>query len=303
MIKTKEYKTVQVIANVTCILFTLCALLPFILLIVGSFTDNSWAVSNGFTFFPNEWSTKAYEYIVDKWGVIGKAYLMTILVTFLGTAISLMISTTFAYSISKQDIPGMRMISFLLIFTMLFNGGLVSTYYSYIKLYHIKNTIWALIVPNLLMNAFNVILIRNYYLNSIPISLEEAARIDGAHEFGIFSKIIIPLSKPIVATVGLMTALAYWNDWLNGMYYLSERGGSQYYTIQIVLNNINDDVRALAQTLTSGSAGGMSVSIADLPTTTMRMAIAVIGILPILILYPFFQRYFVKGITLGGVKE
>lgn len=115
----------------------------------------------------------------------------------------------------------------LLIFTMLFNGGLVSTYYSYINFFHIKNTLAALIVPNLLMNAFNVILIRNYFLNSIPASLQEAARIDGASEFKIFVSIVLPLSKPIIATVGLMTALAYWNDWMNGLYYLTEQGGSQ----------------------------------------------------------------------------
>jgi len=158
----------------------------------------------------------------------------------------------------------------------------------------------ALIFPNLLMNAFNVILIRNYFTTSIPPSLEEAARIDGANEFTILAKIIIPLSKPIVATVGLMTVLAYWNDWLNGLYFLSNRGGSKYYTIQSILNNINDDIKALIQSATSSN---MSTQAATLPSTTIRMAIAVIGILPILVMYPFFQRYFVKGITLGGVKE
>lgn len=303
MLKTKEYKITQAVAHIVCLFFTLCALLPFILLVVGSFTDNSWAVTNGFTFFPTKWSINAYQYIVEKWAVIGRAYMMTLAVTGIGTFISLLISTMFAYGISKSHIPGMKLVSFLLIFTMLFNGGLVSTYYCYIKLYHIKNTFAALVVPGLLMNAFNVILIRNYFINSIPISLEEAARIDGANEFLIFSRIIMPLSKPIIATVGLMAALAYWNDWQNGLYYLSDIGGSQFYTIQIVLNNINDDVRALVQTMTSGSMGGMSTSIADIPTTTMRMAIAVIGILPILVLYPFFQKYFVKGITLVGVKE
>lgn len=301
MLKTREYRLTQIFAHIVCILFTLCAVLPFILLIIASFTDNQWAISNGFTFFPGKWSLEAYGYIAEQWGTIGHAYLMTLIVTAVGTVASLVISTLFAYGISKKDIPGMKIISFLLIFTMLFNGGLVSTYYCYIKLWHIKNTLWALILPNLMMNAFNVILIRNYFTNSIPISLEEAARIDGAHEFSIFLKIILPLSKPIVATVGLMTGLAYWNDWMNGLYYLSNRGGSRYYTIQIVLNNINDDIMALVQSATSSS--GMATAAANMPTTTIRMAIAVIGILPVLVLYPFFQRYFVKGITLGGVKE
>lgn len=301
MLKTREYRLTQLFAHIVCFIFLICAVLPFILLIIASFTDNKWAISNGFTFLPGKWSLEAYVYIVEQWGTIGHAYMMTLIVTVSGTVVSLIISTLFAYGISKKDIPGMKIVSFLLIFTMLFNGGLVSTYYCYIKFWHIKNTIWALIIPNLMMNAFNVILIRNYFTNSIPVSLEEAARIDGAHEFSIFLKIILPLSKPIVASVGLMTGLAYWNDWMNGLYYLSNRGGSKYYTIQIVLNNINDDIMSLVQSATSSS--GMATAAANMPTTTIRMAIAVIGILPVLVLYPFFQRYFVKGITLGGVKE
>lgn len=299
--KSREYKVTQGFANVVCILFSLCAVLPFLLLVMASFTDNSWATVNGFSFFPKEFSLAAYEYIGVQWATIGHAYLMSIIVTGLGTFLSLVISTLFAYGISRKDIPGMKVLSFLLIFTMLFNGGLVATYYSYINFFHIKNTLAALVVPNLLMNAFNVILIRNYFTNSIPPSLEEAARIDGASEFKIFASIVLPLSKPIIATVGLMTALAYWNDWMNGLYYLTERGGASLYTIQNILNNINDNIQVLLQNASQAAAMGASVT--DMPSTTVRMAIAVVGILPILLLYPFFQKYFVKGITLGGVKE
>ncbi len=299
--KSKEYKMTQIIANTVCGLFTLCAVLPFLLLVAASFTDNTWAVSNGFSFFPGKLSFAAYEYIAVQWGVIGRAYLMTLVVTGVGTVLSLSISTLFAYSISHKEIPGMKVLNFLLIFTMLFNGGLVSTYYSYVNLYHMKNTIFALLLPNLLMNAFNVILIKNYFINSIPESLLEAARIDGASEIKIFMKIVIPLSKPIIATVGLLTALAYWNDWQNGLYYLTDRGGAHLYTIQNVMNNINENLQVLLQNASQAAAIGASAS--QMPSTTIRMAIAVVGILPLLILYPFFQKYFVKGITLGGVKE
>ncbi len=298
--KTREHLGTQIITNAICVMATIIAILPFILLILASFTDNNWASVNGFSFFPKEWSLTAYKYITMKWETIGHAYLMTIIVTVLGTATCLFISVLFAYGISKQWVPGMKIISFLLIFTMLFNGGLVSTYYCYIKIWGIKDSIWALIVPNMMMNAFNIILIRNYFINSIPISLEEAARIDGAGVVRILTSIIIPLSKPIIATIGLMTALNYWNDWQNGLYYLSARGGSKYYTIQIVLNNISDDIRAIAAAATSSSALAVNV---QMPSTTIRMAIAVVGIIPIIIIYPFFQRYLVKGITLGGVKE
>lgn len=299
--KSKEYKRTQIIANVVCGLFTLCAVLPFLLLVAASFTDNTWAISNGFSFFPGKLSLAAYEYIAVQWGVIGRAYLMTIIVTGAGTVLSLSISTLFAYSISHKEIPGMKVMNFLLIFTMLFNGGLVSTYYSYVNLYHMKDTIFALLLPNLLMNAFNVILIKNYFINSIPESLIEAARIDGASEIKIFMKIVIPLSKPIIATVGLLTALAYWNDWQNGLYYLTDRGGAHLYTIQNVMNNINENLQVLLQNASQAAAIGASAS--QMPSTTIRMSIAVVGILPLLILYPFFQKYFVKGITLGGVKE
>lgn len=300
--KTREYRTTQIMTNGVCILATFLAMVPFVLLIIASFTDNAWATEFGFTFFPGKWSLEAYQYIAMKWGVIGKAYFMTIAVTVIGTIASLIISVMFAYGISRQDVGGMGVVSFLLVFTMLFNGGIVSTYYCYVNVIGIKDTIWALICPGLLMNAFNVILIRNYFVNSIPASLEEAARIDGAGEFKILLSIIIPLSKPIIATIGLMTALAYWNDWMNGLYYLTARGGSDLYTIQIVLNNISDDIRAIAAAATSGG-NGIAAAAVKLPSTTVRMAIAVIGILPILVIYPFFQKYFVKGITLGGVKE
>lgn len=299
--RSMEYKVTQTIAYLVCGIAALCALLPFILLGIASFTDNTWATANGYSFFPGKWSLEAYRYIGVQWKQLGRAYFMTLEVTAIGTFASVFISTLFAYAISEQDIPGMKIVSFLLIFTMLFSGGIVATYYSYVRIFRIKNTLWALIVPNLLMNAFNVILVRNYFTHSIPGSLKEAARIDGASEFRIFAQIMLPLSLPIVATISLMTAIAYWNDWVNGMYYLTERGGGHLYTIQIILNTINENIQILMQN--ASSAAQMGINLSKLPSTTIRMAIAAIGILPILIMYPFFQKYFVKGITLGGVKE
>ena len=157
-------------------------------------------------------------------------------------------------------------------------------------------SMWGLVLPNLFLNAFNVILVKNYYLTSVPDSLIEAARIDGSGEFRIFARIVFPLSTPIIATIGLMTGIMYWNDWTNGLYYLTARGGSQYYTIQLVLNQINQSISFLAQN--SGSV----TQAASLPTTTARMAIAVVGVIPILVAYPFFQKFFAKGITMGAVK-
>ena len=297
--KISERFAWQTISHTVMLLFALAALFPFVLLLVSSFTDNTTAMQNGFSLFPEKFSLEAYEYIVSEWRTIGQAYLMTFVVTIMGTALSLAITTLYAYAISNKALPGRGVLTFICIFTMLFNGGIVSSYYVYSNVFQIKNTIWALVIPNLLMNAFTVILVKNYFQHSISPSITEAARIDGAGEFRIFWKVALPLSLPILATVGLMGAIAYWNDWTNGLYFLTERGGSQYYTIQLVLNRINENINFLA----NNSEVAANVSAASLPTTTMRMAIAVVGILPIMAAYPFFQKYFVKGITLGGVKE
>lgn len=267
--------------------------MPFVLLIIASFTDNNVAITEGFSFFPSKWSTDAYQYIVNEKDTMLRAYGITIVVTLIGTTLGLLISVMLAYSLANSDLPGRNFMTFFVTLTMLFNGGLVPTYLIYTNVFHIKDTLAALIVPNLLMNGFNVILIRNYFATGVPTVLYEAARIDGASEFYIFYRIALPLSKPILATVGLLMGIAYWNDWQNGLYYLND---TSLYSIQNILNRINENISFLASNSTSG------VKISDLPTSTIRMAIAVIGILPIVCIYPFFQEYFVRGIAVGAVK-
>lgn len=293
-----ERVRVQFVSHFVLIIFALCAVLPFLLLIIASFTSNEWAVANGFSFFPGQTSLDAYRYVLSESSVIGRAYLMTILSTTLGTFLSMLITSLFAYAVSHSDYPGMALLNFLCIFTMLFSGGIVSSYYIWVKVFHIRDTFAALILPNMLMNAFNVMLFKNYFRFSIPDGILEAARIDGSGEVRIFFQLILPLSKPIFASLGLMTAIGFWNEWTNGLYYLSDRNGGAYYTIQVVLNKINENIQFISQN--TSSLGSMDTT--NLPTTTVRMAIAVLGILPILVAYPFFQKYFVKGIMIGGVK-
>ena len=280
-------------AHAVLILLTLAAIVPFVLLIIASFTDNNVAITEGFSFFPSKWSTDAYQYIANEKDTMLRAYGITIVVTLIGTTLGLLISVMLAYSLANSDLPGRNFMTFFVTLTMLFNGGLVPTYLIYTNVFHIKDTLAALIVPNLLMNGFNVILIRNYFATGVPTVLYEAARIDGASEFYIFYRIALPLSKPILATVGLLMGIAYWNDWQNGLYYLND---TSLYSIQNILNRINENISFLASNSTSG------VKISDLPTSTIRMAIAVIGILPIVCIYPFFQEYFVRGIAVGAVK-
>ena len=293
---SRDQKRWQMAAHVVLAFSSALALLPFILLVIISFTDDKTAIENGYSYLPAKWSTGAYEYLLQSADKFVRAYGMTILVTLIGTTVCVIITSMLAYMLSKRSLPGVKVLNFIVVFTMLFNGGLVPTYMIYTTEFHIKNTIWGLIVPNLMMSAFMIMLVRNYFEHSIPEELYESARIDGAGEFCIFFKIVIPLSVPILATVGLMTGISYWNDWQNGLYYLAKDKGGHLYTIQNILNEINTNIAFLA----SYNAGG--VSSADLPTATARMAIAVIGILPIIVIYPFFQKYFAKGLVMGAVK-
>lgn len=288
------HRGISRLSHMVMVVLSLAAILPFVLLVIASFTDNAVAVSEGFSFWPSKWSTDAYEYIVNERATLLRAYGITILVTLIGTSVGLMISTMLAYTLSNDELPGRKVLTFFVVLTMLFNGGLVPTYLIYTNVFHIKDTLLALIVPSLLMSGFNVVLIRNYFATGVPKSLYEAARIDGAGEIYIFARIALPLSKPILATVGLLMGIAYWNDWQNGLYYLND---TKLYSIQNILNRINENISFIASNSTSG------VKIADLPTNTIRMAIAVVGILPIVCIYPFFQEYFVKGIAVGAVKE
>jgi putative aldouronate transport system permease protein len=178
---------------------------------------------------------------------------------------------------------------------MLFNGGIVPTYYVYTRILQVRNTLFGLIVPNLLMNAFTVILVMAYIRHNVPAELFEAAEMDGANLFHIFFRIVAPLSTPILATVGLLTAITYWNDWINGLYYITK---PELYTIQLLLNQINQNITFLA----SNASKLGNVDLRSLPSATIRMAIVVVAILPILLAYPFFQKYFAKGIALGAVK-
>lgn len=289
----------RIVVNAILILLSVAAIMPIILLVIGSFTDNATALSDGFSYFPSKWSTEAYKYILDAWQTVGRGYLNTILVTAVGTGVSLLVTSMFAYGISIKELPGGRILTILLIITMMFNGGIVSQYFIYTNVINIKDSFMGLILPNYIMNAFNVILVSNYFRNSVSGEILEAARIDGAGELMVFWKILLPLSVPILATIGIMTAIGYWNDWMNGLYYLSPRDGQQYYTIQLILNQIANQVNFLAS---QSAKLGVTVDTSAIPSTTVRMAIAFVGILPILVAFPFFQKYFVKGISVGGVK-
>ncbi len=276
------------------LLLVLACILPFLLLIASSFSSEVALANKGYTLFPSEFSLNAYKYIWSVKENVLRAYGMSFLVTGLGTTISVIITMLFAYPLSRRDLPGRRTLSFIVFFTMLFNGGFVPTYLIYSKVFHITDTIWALIAPYLLMNAFFVIMVRSYINSNIPTEVIEAAMIDGSSEMRTLIRVIGPMSKPIIGTIALMTAIAYWNNWTNGIYFIQTR--RELYGIQNYLNSILSNI-AFLQTHSDPS-----IKITDLPSVSIRMALAVIALLPILMAYPFFQKSFTKGITVGSVK-
>ena len=243
--RSKDQKIFNLISHTVMILVTVMAVLPFVLVFLSSVTEENTLVLNGYSFFPEKFSLYAYEYIVMKGKKIFRAYAVTLFVTVVGTSINVMISAMLAYPLSLKDLPGKRIFTFYVVFTLLFNGGLVPTYLMYTSAFNVKNTIFALIVPNLLMHTMNVLLMRTYYSTSIPTELFEASEIDGASQFKIFGSIILPLGKPIAVTMALFSGLSYWNDWTNGLYYLTGYDGEKLYSIQNFLNKVVTDIQYL----------------------------------------------------------
>lgn len=293
----EKNKGFQVGAHIVMAILSLCCIFPFLLLIMSSITDEQELIRNGYTLFPKALSLNAYQYMFKSSNKIISAYGITILSTVVGTVCGLSMTVLMAYPLSRRDLPGRNGLAFYVFFTMLFSGGLVPTYIMYTRYIKVSNTIWALIIPSLVVNAFYVIMMRTYFSTNIPEAVIEAARIDGAGEFRILLTIVLPMSIPMVATMTLLIGLSYWNDWKNGLYYLQQN--KSLYSIQVLLNDMLRDVQALKSGMDAAAAAEIT---ANMPSTGIKMAIAVVGVLPVLIVYPFFQKYFVKGITIGAVK-
>lgn len=283
-------------AHLFLMFLLLVSIFPFLLLIMSSITEEKTLIQNGYSLFPAKIGFDSYAYMFRSGSSIMRAYGITLLVTVTGTVTGMLMTMLLAYPLSRREFFGRQTLAFIVFFTMLFNGGLVPTYIMYTRYFHLRNTLWALIVPSLLVNAFYVIMMRTYFTTNIPDAVVEAARIDGAGEWRTMFTIVLPMSVPMIATLGLLIGLSYWNDWKNGLYYLTD---SKLFSIQNILNRMLQDV----QFLKSGAGGSNASEIAaTLPSTGIKMAIAVVGALPVMVIYPFFQRYFIKGITIGAVK-
>jgi putative aldouronate transport system permease protein len=275
--------------------FSLICLYPFLMVIGGSLTTDTEAATYGFSIIPRDPTLAAYKVLLSNQRMILNGYKITLLVTIMGTGLSVLINSMMGFVLSRRNLRFKGFINLYVLLTMLFNGGLVPWYIVCTRYLHLKNNIWALIIPSL-VSAWYIFLVRNYF-NSIPDEMWESAKLDGAGEFKIFRKIYLPLAKPVIATITLFAALGFWNDWWLGLMLIEN---SDLQPLQMLLRTIIANIQFL-QTMGNKSAEAQAL-LASIPSDGVKMAMVIITTGPIILLYPFLQRYFIKGIMVGAVK-
>ncbi|MBN3523985.1 MULTISPECIES: carbohydrate ABC transporter permease [Paenibacillus] len=292
-------KGMNILFNIIAGGFAFLCVYPFLFVIVISLTDESSLATKGYSIFPDKWSFSAYEYIFKAGDQLLRSYGVTIFITILGTVVSLAMIALYAYAISRKNFTYRGFFSFIAFFTMLFNGGLVPTYMVVTQVLGLKDSIWALILP-LVMNAFYVLIMRTFYSTTVPDAIIESAKIDGAGELRAFFKIVLPISLPGIATIGLFATLGFWNDWFNALLYIDNPA---LVPLQSMLMRIENSMQFLLSNAQLSSSGQSLELLRSLPQEATRMALVVLATVPIACAYPFFQRYFVQGLTIGAVKE
>ncbi|MGG1516882.1 carbohydrate ABC transporter permease [Paenibacillus oryzisoli] len=288
----------QLIIHAIFILITIAMLVPFALVIVISFSDEQSILHNGFRLIPEQFSAAAYHYFLKTPDTILRAYGVTIIVASIGTCISLILTSTMGYVLSRRDYGLQRITSFYVFFTMLFNGGLVPFYILMTQLLHLKDSIWALIVPGLLSPFY--VLIMKGFMAKIPTEVIESAKVEGAREWRIYAELILPLSKPALATLGLFILFNYWNEWFNALLFINTEKLVPLQLLLVRTMNTLDFITSRPEFATAMVSLG--VNMGDFPKTSAKFAVAVLSAGPMLLVFPFFQRFFVKGLTIGAIK-
>lgn len=278
-------------------LFCLLCVIPFIFVVIISFTSEDSIRQIGFSFWPQEWALEAYEYVMDLGDQLWRSYFNSFFVTVVGTVLSVLVCILYSYALFRPDFKYRKFFTFFSFFTMIFGGGLAPTYMVCKNMLGLSDNYAALIVP-LLVNPFNLIIMRTFFQSSVPESLIEAAAIDGSGEYNTLFRIIIPIAKPGIATVGLLNALAYWNEWFTAMLYVRDPG---HTPLQYLLMQMQNQVDFLVR---NSSVIGVEAAkiMGDLPQESLRMALVVLIVVPIACAYPFFQRFIISGLTIGSVK-
>ena len=301
--KRKKYEVnaipgyANVLIHVFFLLWSAICIVPVLLVLGISFSSESSILTYGYQFIPTDFSTASYEYVFGKAGMLVRAYGVSIGSTIVGTILSLTVMTLFAYPLSRRYFKYRSLFSFILFITMIFSGGTVASYMIGVQVLHLKNNYLVYIWPYM-MSAWSVIILRTFITTTIPDELSEAAKIDGAGEFRILVQVVVPLLKPGIATIGLFTAIGIWNDWFTPSLFITD---VNKFNMQYILYTMLTNIQFLKTNM--NKVGGSSVAmLANMPTEGIRMAMTVMVIGPIVVAYPFFQRYFVKGITIGAVK-
>lgn len=289
-------KTGDLISTILVGLLAFSSIFPFIFVIIISFTSETSLTVHGYSLIPKEWSLEGYKYLYEYRGTILRAVGVSVFVTVVGTFITTTFTSIYAYAISRPNFKFRRFFTVLLLITMLFSAGMVPNYIVVTQLLGLKDSIWALILPAAL-SPFNVIVMRTFFRKTVPEAIIESARIDGASEIRIFLQIVLPLAVPGIATISLFSALGFWNDWFNSLLYINK---PNLYPLQYLLMQIQANIEYISKNL--GQISGLEAA-RNLPKEATRMAMVVISVLPIAVTYPFFQKYFVSGLTIGGVKE
>ncbi|SDD68674.1 putative aldouronate transport system permease protein [Paenibacillus sp. UNCCL117] len=291
----EKFELHQGIIHLVFAIISILMVLPFVLVVIISLTSESSILKNGYSFIPEIWSLDAYSYILQTPEIMLRAYGITVLITVVGTLCGLLVTAMTAYVISRRDYRYNRSTTFYVFFTMLFSGGLVPTYILMTQYLHLKDSLLALVLPALL-SPFNIMVMKGF-MSKIPLEIIESAKIDGAREFRIFFTVILPLSKPALATMGLLISFGYWNEWFNAMLYIDNQ---KLVPLQLLLVRILNSMEFLTSNAEFSSQ--MGINLAEFPNNSARMAIAVLAGGPMLVIFPFFQRFFVKGLTVGSLK-
>lgn len=284
--------------NTFFIIYSVLCIIPIILILSISFSNEEAIIREGYKLFPTTFDLDAYQFLFKDFRQIAWSYSITILTTLIGTVISMMIMALYAFPISRSDFPHAKFFTFAVFFTMLFGGGLVPWYLTYVQLLGLKDTLWVLIMP-LLVPAFWVLVVRTFFITSVPNAVLESAKIDGAGDLRIFFQIVLPLSLPVLATVALFQTITYWNEWFLSLVYITK---NENVTIQYLMYRTMQNIQYLATNSQAMTALQQAGVVTRFPAETVRMAMVIVGVGPIIFAYPFFQKYFVKGLTVGAVK-
>lgn len=290
-------QSTNIIFNIIFLLLGLTCIFPLLFVFSISITSEEALRSGGYQIIPPEFSIAAYQFLWNERTMIFRAVFMSIIVTVIGTIITIALTTTMGYVVSRRGFKLKGIYTWIIFVPMIFNGGMLSSYVVVNNILGLRDTIWALIFP-LACSSFSVTICRTFFRTTVPDAIVESAKIDGAGQFRIWAQIVLPISKPVMATIGMFAAFGYWNDWFQASLYLDDK---KLQTLQSLLNNVQKGIEYLA----NNPYGGLSMQQykASMPTESVRMAIAIVIIVPIACTYPFFQKYFISGLTIGSVKE